>query len=289
MSDIAIIGAGKLGTHLGYALSQKGHRIAAISDKSLSAAQESQRFIGQGEYVDDNRSAARNGQWIILTLPEDVVESVVEELTDSEIEWKEKFVFHCSGLLTTEYLMPLEKRGALVASIHPVQSFPQKKPNLKSFEGIYFGLEGNRDALELAIKIVRQLGGQHFILEAQNKPLYHAACSMASNFLATLLDTAKELLSKASLDDSIASQVLMPLVQGTLQNVKKFDASTALTGPIVRGDEESIARHIQALQKFPELRDLYIEIALRSLQIAKRDKKMPEEKIKAMKALLEGK
>ena len=81
----------------------------------------------------------------------------------------------------------------------------------------------------------------------------------------------------------------MPLVQGTLQNVKKFDASTALTGPIVRGDEESIARHIQALQKFPELRNFYIEIALRSLQIAKRDKKIPEDKIKAMKALLEGK
>lgn len=289
MSDIAIIGAGKLGTNLGYALLRKGHRIAAYSDKNLSAAQESQQIIGQGKFTDDNRFAAQYGHWIILTVPDDAIETVAEELAESDMEWKDKFVFHCSGLLTTESLRSLEMRGALVASLHPIQSFPQKKPDLKAFEDIFFGLEGKQEALNLAIGITRQLGGKYFILEAHNKPLYHTACSMASNFLATLLDTAAELLSQAGLADSTASQVLMPLVQGTLQNVKKFDAGTALTGPIVRGDEKSIAKHLKALSKHPELRDLYSTIAYQSLQIAKREGKMPEEKFKALKALLEGK
>ena len=289
MSDIAIIGTGKLGTNLGYALSQKGHRIAILSDKHLSSAQESQRFIGQGEYVEDNRYAARHGQWIILTVPDDAIETVAEELADSDIGWQDKFVFHCSGLLTTKSLNPIEKKGALVASIHPVQSFPQKKPDPKAFHDIFFGLEGKREALEQAIRIAGQLSGKHFILEAQNKPRYHAACSMASNFLVTLLDTATELLEKAGLTKSEASQVLLPLVQGTLQNVRKFDTSTALTGPVERGDEESIAKHLEALQKHPELRELYIKMAGRSLQIAKRRKKLSEEKIKSLEALLEGK
>lgn len=289
MSDIAIIGAGKLGTNLGYALLRKGHRITAFSDKNLSAAQESQQIIGQGKFTDDNRFAAQYGHWVILTVPDDAIETVAEELADSAMDWQDKFVFHCSGLLTTESLNSLEKRGALVASLHPIQSFPQKKPDLKAFEDIFFGLEGKQEALNLAIGITRQLGGKYFILEAHNKPLYHTACSMASNFLATLLDTAAELLSQAGLADSTASQVLMPLVQGTLQNVKKFDAGTALTGPIARGDEKSIVKHLEALHKLPKLRDLYSTIAYHSLQIAKREGKMPEEKFKALKALLEGK
>jgi predicted short-subunit dehydrogenase-like oxidoreductase (DUF2520 family) len=289
MSDIVLIGAGKLGTNLGYALMRKGHRITAVSDKSRPSAQESQQFFGQGQVFDDSRSAARYGQWIVLTVPDDAITTVAAELADSAEEWQNKFVFHCSGLLTTESLDSLEKKGALVASLHPVQSFSQKKPDPKAFEGIFFGLEGKKEALDLAKGITRQLGGKFFILEAQNKPLYHLACSMASNFLATLLDTAAELLSRAGLDDSMASQILMPLIKGTLQNVNKFDAGTALTGPVARGDEKSLTKHLEALREFPELCDLYTTMTFRSLQIAKRKKYLSGEKIKALEALLGGK
>jgi predicted short-subunit dehydrogenase-like oxidoreductase (DUF2520 family) len=289
MSDIAIIGAGKLGTNLGYALMRKGHRIAAISDKNLSSAQESQQIIGQGIFTDDNRLAALNGHWIILTVPDDTIEAVTEELVDSHIEWQDRFVFHCSGLHSTKSLKSLETKGALVASLHPVQSFSQKKTYPKAFADIFFGLEGKGEALDLAIEITHQLGGKYFILEAQNKPLYHTACSMTSNFLATLLDTATALLEQAGLAKSMANHVLLPLVQGTLQNVKNFDAGKALTGPIVRGDTESIKEHLEALDKLPEIRDLYLKIAHRSLQIVKREKKLSGEKFKALEALLGGK
>ena len=87
----------------------------------------------------------------------------------------------------------------------------------------------------------------------------------------------------------MAYHVLLPLVQGTLQNVKNFDAGKALTGPIVRGDTESIKEHLEALDKQPELRDIYIKIAHQSLQIVKREKKLSKEKFKALEALLGGK
>jgi predicted short-subunit dehydrogenase-like oxidoreductase (DUF2520 family) len=289
MSDIAIIGAGRLGTNLGYALLQAGHRIAAISDKNHLSAQESRRFIGRGKVFDDNKSAARYGQWVILTVPDDTIESIADELAGSAIEWQDRFVFHCSGLHSTEDLNSLARRGARVASLHPVQSFPQKRPDSGIFKGIFFGLEGKKEALHIAIGITRQLGAKFFILEAHNKPLYHTACSMASNFLVTILEAANELLLKAGLAAPIAAQILMPLVQGTLQNVNKLDAGMALTGPVARGDKTSVSKHLEALQELPEFRDLYRSVASRSLQIAKKEKYLSEEKIKALEALLGGK
>jgi predicted short-subunit dehydrogenase-like oxidoreductase (DUF2520 family) len=289
MSDIAIIGAGKLGTHLGYALSRIGHRIIALSDSTLQQARQSQELIGEGEYGDDNSYAAQNSQWIILTVPDDAIERVAEELACADIDWQNKFVFHCSGLLSTGCLIPLEKKGAWIASIHPAQSFSDKKPDSRAFQGIFFGLEGKGKALQLAIEITQQLGARHVLLQGQNKPLYHLACSMASNFMATLLDLASDLLKKAGLDDFSASQLLMSLVQGTLQNVKKFDAGHALTGPVARGDEATIAMHLDALQTHPGARTLYIQMTKQSLQIVKRDKKLSAEKIKALETLLEGK
>ncbi len=289
MIDIAIIGAGKVGTNLGYALSRKGSRIAAISDKNLRSAQESREHIGQGEVTDDNSHAARLGTWIVLALPDDTIEKAAEELAGTDIEWGGKFVFHCSGLLTSESLKPLETKGALVASIHPVQSFPQKKPDPKVFSDIFIGLEGKREALKPAKKVARQLGSRYFVLDALNKPLYHTACSVASNSMATLLDVSTHLLKKAGLSESMAPRILLPLIQGTLQNVKKFDAGRALTGPVVRGDLQSVQKHLKALADEPEFRELYRKIAYQSLRIAKRENRLSDEKIRALEALLAGK
>jgi predicted short-subunit dehydrogenase-like oxidoreductase (DUF2520 family) len=286
MSDIVIIGAGKVGTSLGYALSRKKHRIKALVCKSIYSAKESQKIIGQGEIYDDKALAVRKGQWIILSVPDDEIEKTARELATSNMEWEGRFVFHCSGLHSTESLKHLEKRGALAASIHPIQSFPQKKPTLDVFRGIYFGLEGKGKALELAKRVARQLEGRYVILESKDKPLYHVACSMASNFLVTLLDAVSFLLEQTGLDENVNSQILFPLVQGTLQNVKNFDTRSALTGPIFRGDEESIQKHLKALRKFPLQKKLYQELSAYTLQIVEEEKILSSKKIRALRDLL---
>jgi len=289
MSDIVIIGAGKVGTSLGYALSRKKHTIKALVCKSIYSAMESQKMIGQGEIFDDKALAARQGQWIVLSVPDDEIEKSARELATSDMGWEGRLVFHCSGLLSTESLKHLEKKGAWTASIHPIQSFPQKKPALDAFKGIYFGLEGKGKALDLAKRIVHQLESQYVILESQDKPLYHVACSMASNFLVTLLDAASLLLGQIGKDENVNFQLLLPLVQGTLQNVKNFNTHSALTGPIFRGDEKSIQKHLRALRKFPLQKKIYQELGRYMLQIVEGEKKLPSKKIRALRALLEGK
>lgn len=289
MSDVTIIGTGRLGTSLGYALSREGHHIVALADRNPASARESRQIIEEGKIFKKNAAAARQGNWVFLSVPDDEIEKVAEELARSDIEWKGKCVFHCSGLHSTESLRSLRRESAGTASIHPVQSFPRKKPSPVSFRGIFFGLEGQGEALAAAKQIVRQLGGRHVILRAEDKPLYHTACSMASNFLVTLLETAITLLVQAGITEATASQMLFPLVQGTLQNVKKFDAGSALTGPIVRGDNYSVQKHIEALEDYTEMQTLYKKLALQTLNFAQKGKKISGAHLKAMKALLEEK
>ena len=283
--DIAIIGAGRLGTSLGYALRKKGYTIKALSCKSLASARESRKIIEEGKALAVNREAAKKGEIVFICVPDEKIEKVAKELSCSDIDWLKRHVFHCSGLLPSEILSPLRKKGAWTASFHPVQSFPSKKVSESQFKGIYFGLEGCAQSLSLGKKIVRQLGGQALILEASEKPLFHAACSIASNFFVALLDIATSLLSQMGLKKE-SLQILFPLVKGTLHNVKEFNIESSLTGPLVRGDRRSIEKHIQALHCFPLYQEIYFALARQALAIAKRKGSLSSQKIKALMRLL---
>lgn len=289
MMDISIIGAGRLGTSLGYALSKKGYRVKALSCKSLPSAKESRKIIGEGMPLTDNSEAARRGELVILCVPDEVIKKVSKELAASSIKWSEKFVFHCSGLHTSEILKPLKRKGTMTASFHPVQSFSQKRPGRKQFKGIYFGLEGCSEALSLGKKVVRHLGGHFIILQPEDKPLYHTACSIASNFFVVLLDMAISLLEGIGFKNEEASQILLPLVKGTLHNVKKFNIGPSLTGPVIRGDRKSIEKHLDSLRNLPFYQEVYSKLASQALEIAKREKKLSPQKITALRNLLGGK
>lgn len=288
MAEIAIIGAGRLGTVLGRALAKKGHEIKALTCHSRASAGKSRQIIGQGKIYSDNAAAAERGQIIFLCLPDEEIKKVAAELARAKIDWTPKIVFHTSGLLPSEVLKQLRDKGALTASFHPAQSFARKDTSPAHFKGIYFGLEGERKALALAGKIVRQLGGYPLILRPEGKPYYHAACGMTSNFLVILLDAAVRLLKQAEIEEKMAVKLLFPLVEGTLHNVKKIDIPSSLTGPVIRGDSTTVKAHLNALRLFPNYAQVYRKLGLLALQTA-RKRGLPPKKIKALKNLLEGK
>ncbi|UCC40995.1 MAG: DUF2520 domain-containing protein [Candidatus Aminicenantes bacterium] len=289
MMNVSIIGAGRLGTSLGYALSRKGYRIKALSCKTTSSVEESRKIIGQGNAFTENARAAKEGDLVFLCLPDEEIVRVTKELAVSGIEWPNKFVFHCSGLLTSEILKPLKDKEALIGSFHPIQAFSQKRAGEELFENIYFGLEGCSKALVLSQKIARQLGGHPLILQAKDKAIYHAACSIASNFFIVLIDMAFSLLEHIGVQEKQAFQAILPLVKGNLHNVKKFNIKRSLTGPVVRGDRESVSLHLAALREFPSYHEAYLTLAKQALEMAKKQKRLSPQKIKAMEDLLEGK
>jgi predicted short-subunit dehydrogenase-like oxidoreductase (DUF2520 family) len=286
MKTIAIIGAGRLGASLGYSLSQRGYTITAVSTRTENSAKESRTLIGQGSALINNAQAAQSASVIILSVPDDDIPGIVKELANQELEWKGKLVFHCSGLYPSGLLHDLESKGALTASVHPNQSFPRKLKDANAFHGVYFALEGGEEARTKAENVVRDLGGHPFVIRAEDKPIYHAACSVASNFFVALLDVAVALLKQCGLEPNTGRDILLPLVERTLQNVKKLNTSGALSGPIVRGDHKSVKNHLDALEKFPPYYQMYTTLASQTLEIAKKRGEISVDRIKALEDLL---
>jgi len=270
MNDVAIIGAGKVGTALGQALSKTGYRIIALTCSRISSARKSQKIIGQGTAYKNSTQAAREADIVILSVPDGMIRSVSEDLSGSDFQWDGKYVFHCSGLLPSHILDPLKNRGAWTASFHPVQSFSQKDPSEKSMNGIFFGIEGGKKALALARDMAKKLGAKHITISPEDKPLYHASCCLVSNYFVALMDSAAAVMETIGIAPPKTKEIFYPLLQGTLQNVKKFGIPQALTGPVIRGDVETVEAHIRALKSQPVHSRVYRTMARQALEDSKK-------------------
>ena len=287
MKSFSIVGAGRLGTVLGAALVRQGWTAAAIVDKDPGAARESRRIIGRGTAVAGLGGTARLGDVVIIAVPDNAVGRVAAGLARSGVSWAGRFVFHTSGLLPARVLEPLRKRGARIASVHPVQSFPRKDAPASIFRGITWGVEGDPAAVAAAEEMVRSLRGNVLLLSEKDKPLYHAACSLASNAMIALEWTASGMLGAAGIGEKAAAGMLFPLVQGTLQNVNNLGLEKALTGPILRGDVVTVRKHLEALRDDPHARGVYLVMGKQILRLAEKSG-LPAGRVTALKRLLEG-
>lgn len=286
---ISIIGAGRLGTSLGTALKFKGYSIRAVSCRTPESAEESRRIIGEGRPLTDNREAATGSRLLLLTVSDDALSHVVGELADSPEDRSGACVLHTSGLISSRILEPLAGRGAQTGSLHPMQSFPEKQTPPEHFSGIYFGMEGAPEALILAAKIAEDLGGHPLALKPEDKPLVHTACSMVSNLLVPLLHQAGTLLQTTGIAQSPKLATLLPLAQGTLHNVKNLDGPAALTGPIVRGDLNTIESQLKVLRQHPDALSTYRVLGKAALEMARAEGKISREVVERISRLLEDK
>ncbi len=288
----SIIGAGRLGTVLGAALRRKGIAIRGIADRSLAAARESRAIIGRGAATRSAARAADGADLVFITVPDDAIGSVARSLAAAARPagtWRGKIVFHTSGAVTSAALAPLRAAGAACASFHPVQTFPRKDLAPSVFQGATIDLEGDPRAVRAGAVLARKLGARPLVLRAEDKALFHAAEGIVSNLFIPLFDTACRLLASTGIADRDAAAILLPLAEGTLQSVKRLDRSTALTGPISRGDVETVRRHISVLRKHPAALRIYKVLGTEAMALAKRGNRIPPARVRAMARLLAGK
>ncbi|MCR4396638.1 MAG: DUF2520 domain-containing protein [Candidatus Saccharicenans sp.] len=283
MKTLSIIGSGRVGTALALALTRKGLSLQYLADPLLGRARRARKIVGQGRVTSNNKLAARSAEIIFICVPDDLIPAVVKELED--LDWQGKYVFHTSGACASDLLQPLAAKGAKVASFHPAQTFTGESPEPGIFQGIYIGLEGQPEAVKLGQKLAARLGAQTLLLSVREKPLYHLALSLSSNFLIVLLNEAKELWQASGLEETTILEILTPLLNKTLQNVKKLGIEPSLTGPVVRGDLETVKKHLALTARYPGLDRAYRALALEALKIAGRGGLSPQ-KVRALKRLL---
>jgi len=286
----SVIGCGRVGICLATFLFKKAYEPVGFFSKSRTSAQAARTAAGCGTVFDTAADCARAGDIVFITTPDGIIESVCGDLVQQDALGPKAMVFHLSGAHSSEILTQAKLAGAVVGSIHPLQSFAPYEPGQASpFEGINISVEGDPDAVSQGKDIAAALGAQAFAIPTESKTLYHASAVVASNYLVTLVRFALTLLMETGLREDVAFEILSPLIQGTLRNIGSRGCTLALTGPVARGDHETVSRHIADIdEKIPEFSALYRLLGTHTLDIAGAGEGLTEETEKMLSHLFKA-
>ncbi|MBI5592946.1 MAG: DUF2520 domain-containing protein [Deltaproteobacteria bacterium] len=256
--SVGIVGCGRMGTALAKTLGDKGHAIVGVSSLHRTSAQRLAGICDISEATDRPWEITRKADVVFLTMPDGAIEYVCESISKQDGFSPAAVVLHCSGAHPSTILASARKSGASIGSMHPLQSFASIDLTQNPFKGIRVAIEGDSKAVSLADRMTRDLEALPLQILTEGKPLYHAAAVVASNFLVTLMGVAFRLIQQAGVPPEEAFAVLKPLIEGTLANIDRVGVHQALTGPVVRGDVQTVETHIQAIgQTMPELLPFY--------------------------------
>jgi predicted short-subunit dehydrogenase-like oxidoreductase (DUF2520 family) len=293
---VSIVGAGRVGISLGKHLRELGWHIGAVVTRSKTTARAAVRAIGGGTpYANPAkpggpveawgfslaksghliRTLAQGSDVILITTPDDIMPAVAQSLADAALaagraSLRGKVVLHTSATLNRSALAPLARLGASTGSLHPMQAFGGKVvPKLK---GVIFGIEGDAKTCRMAQSLAKSLGGIPVVIETADKPAYHAAAVMAGGSIYPILEAGLELLMSIGFTRQRASQTLLPLLRQILDNIERIGPRAAWTGPLSRGDYAVVAKHMEALRRYPpEFRKSYAALAQLAARVLSKD------------------
>jgi len=279
-----IIGAGTTGTALAVRLSQNGWPVVAVSSRTLSSAQKLAGLVPDCQVCHTAQEVVDVAELVFITTPDDIVAQVC-----GEVQWHEgQSVVHCSGAHSVNILEPAKQLGATVGSFHPLQTFADIDQAIENLPGSTFALEAEEEPLMSMLKeLTLLLNGNWVELKPGDKVLYHAAAVFACNYLVTLVKLALDLWLDFGVSAKEATRALLPLLQGTINNIDNIGLPDCLTGPVARGDSGTIEKHLSALEtRNPSLLTTYKELGLQTIPIALAKGKINEQKAEEMKRLL---
>ncbi len=266
---VTIIGPGRLGQAMGKALRGASVPVDAIAGRNLRRARRAAGFIGGGHAVRLSDSEIGSGAVIVLTVSDSVVRTVARALARQREDWSGRVVLHTCGSLGLAVLEPFRQRGAAVGSLHPFQTIPSPSAGARSLRGCYWSVDGDRKARALAEDWVKRLGGKSFRIPADRKALYHLSAFLVCPTTVTLMDQSERLLRRAGVPARMIRPMLSQFVTETARNFADWGGKKALTGPVPRGDWETLERHVAMLRRYsPELIPVHRELVRLMLRLA---------------------
>ena len=268
MSDrVLFVGPGRTGLALGYALWQADALEALTYCGRRPEPPAHPLFVEEhARYLFGLQRPEPGTTAVFLTVPDYVLPEMAHALAGQGTAPEGCSAFHCSGALSVEVLAPLHARGYHVGSIHPLQALAHPITGAERLRGSWFAISGEPEALADARRLVAELDGETLAIPVSRRPLYHAAAVVASNYLPVLTALAARLLVLAGVDEDDAVPALLPLMRGTLENIAELGLGSALTGPIARGDVETVRLHLKSLPE-REAR-LYRELGREAVELA---------------------
>lgn len=274
MKTVAIIGAGRVGGAVGSLLARAGYTVTAVAARSRAAAERAQAFIGAGEATTDVVKAAASADIVFIATPDGAIGRVCEAIAAGGGFRQGAVVVHLSGSQTIESLAAAFGCGAGRAVIHPLQSVPTMELGVRNLPGSSFRIEADAGAAGAARELVAALGGVELALpgwtgDRGSAALYHAGAVVVSNYFVALVDFGLQFYRSLGADRDEALKAVLPLIRGTLANIESAGVPGALTGPISRGDVQTVQGHLDAMrQRAPHLLGLYRELGRHTVAVA---------------------
>ena len=241
---VGLIGAGKAGTVIARALERVGHHCVAVNAVSQASQARARRMLPSSDVLDPLEVCQR-ADLVIIAVPDDAIQAVTNGLVAAGAITGRHMVMHLSGRHGTQVLRTAEATGATVFAAHPAMTLHGRDEDVFRLLECPFGITADGDALAIAMALVFEVGGVPSTIAEADRVLYHAALAHASNHSVTLIAQSMEILQHIGVDDP--GRYLAPLVAATIERVLQ-EGDAALTGPIARGDVETVHAHVDAIE-----------------------------------------
>jgi predicted short-subunit dehydrogenase-like oxidoreductase (DUF2520 family) len=270
-STVAIVGPGRLGQAIGRLLLGAGVPVGFVAARQLAPARKATHFIGGGKALNLEDRQLADADIILMTTSDAAIGPVARRLASYRRDWAGQIVLHTCGSLPASVLDPFKKRGAAVGSLHPYQTVPSASAGVRNLPGCFWAVEGDSQAVAVARRWVKALGGKSFTIAPEAKSLYHLSAFLVCPTVVSLMDCSERLLRGAGVPKSVIRPMLGKFVSETVNNFVGLGGRKSLTGPAVRGDWATLQSHIVELQRFaPEVIPAYFELVDLMLHVAGR-------------------
>lgn len=269
ITKIAIAGTGKVGQCLARTIYSAGLPLGPVISRH-PANVIWHRELSEPEVITADLLHPEPGMLLFIAIPDDAITSFAEQISDLH-NWSNTVAVHCSGAVPASKLQSLQKKGALTACFHPLQTFTEGS-GPDAFRNIFVSLQGDEAAVKLLTPLANAMGAKTLVVDETGKIKLHLAAVFASNYIAGLMEAAQSVTE----GEVAVEKVLGPLLIQAARNLADQGRENALTGPIVRGDTETIGRHLKLLDGNPDLRKLYALLGLYTLKAARKKNNQPE-------------
>ncbi|MBA2254455.1 MAG: DUF2520 domain-containing protein [Chloroflexi bacterium] len=262
---IGIIGAGRVGTALGVALSRAGWPVVAVASRDVARRANFARLIPAARPFSEAPAVLDEADLVLLTVPDDAVAAVTAKLR----LYGGQALVHTSGLLPASVLEPALAAGARGGAFHPLVAFADLERAVASLVGATVAVDAEPPLLGVLGEMAEAIGAQPVRIGGGGRAAYHAAAMLAAGGFVGLLHAIAEVGRGAGLDEAGSLAIYAPLIRQSLANAESLGIDAALTGPVVRGDEQTIRAHLDALRRLaPGALRLYRAAAAREVEIA---------------------
>jgi predicted short-subunit dehydrogenase-like oxidoreductase (DUF2520 family) len=281
-----IIGPGRMGLSLGWVLASAGADGLLFVGRRERAPDHPVMDSPVVSYAGGLAGPPPDGTCLLLAVPDGAIADVAADIARLGRPGAGCVALHHSGAQPAAALAPLADLGYATGSLHPLQTVADPLQGAERLRDAFFTYEGDGGARDGAARIVEAAGGRMLEVHAEDKARYHAACVFASNYVVACASVATRLLADAvSVGRAEAAEALGPLWRGALANLERPGLPRALTGPVARGDLDTVKRHLESLAG--GTRDLYGRLALEALELS-REQGLDEETAAAIEAEIQS-